>query len=251
VETSITFKKNRINLLNIPVDILKQEDLENAVRSMFSDNMVHQIVLLSLHDFMKARRNPKLKGCLQKATLVLPISAGIVRGARFLKREPPIRYMPFDFVIKLLCVLEKYNKSVYLLGSKKEHLQIAENNLRTSFPGLKIIGRFAGYYQRYKDKDIILAIKKASPTLLLAGNGIYGKDLWIFENRNQFNPGIFLWCGGCFEIFAGKKNKTSRVLWEKGLDFLPEFIKKPWRIYRLFIYFYYVLQLIISRIRGL
>ncbi|MEW5814105.1 MAG: WecB/TagA/CpsF family glycosyltransferase [Spirochaetota bacterium] len=250
MESSVS-KKTRIELLKMPVDILHPDDLEETIKSMIQDNEVHQIVLLSLKDLITARRNEELKACIKQASLVLPISPGIIKGAKFLNKGIPLRYMPFDFVIRLLGILEQMGKSVYLLGSRPAWLQISESNLRTSFPGLKIVGRCSGYFQKAMKKDIVLAIKKAAPTLLLAGKGLIGQNLWIYEHKKQFSPGIFLWCGDCYEIFSGRKKRISRELWNKGLDFIPEFFKAPWRIFRLLLYLYYHLLLLVYKIQKL
>jgi N-acetylglucosaminyldiphosphoundecaprenol N-acetyl-beta-D-mannosaminyltransferase len=156
--------------------------------------------------------------------------------------------MPFEFIIHLLGALEKQKGSLFLLGQKKGELQTVEQNLRTSFPELRFVGRYNGYYPKELKNDIITAIKKAAPSLLLSGRGIPKKELWIFENLKQFNPGIFIWCGGCFDIFAGKRDRPSKVAWKSGVYRLPGLLIRPWRILRMFPYLYYGIRIILSRI---
>ncbi len=106
---------NRISVLGVPLDILPPEGIEDLVLR-FADGKNHQIVLLSLWDLMRARRSGEFRTMIAGASLVLPISLSITKGARFLRRSEPVRYMPFDFVVKLLAALEKRTKSVYILG---------------------------------------------------------------------------------------------------------------------------------------
>lgn len=251
MDRSVISKKKRVEFLRVPIDILSGDDLEESVKEMLASKEFHQIVFLSLKDLLKARRNMEFLYCLKRASLVLPTSSSIIRGARFLKRGALNRFMPFDFTIKLLAILEKHKHSLYLLGHKKNALIKADNNLRASFPGLRVVGRFNGYFPKQNQKDILIAIKKASPSLLLAGNGLPKKNLWIYSNRNQFNPGIFLWAGDCFNVFSGKKNRPSRQLWERGLDFMPELLKHPWRFVNVFVRIYYWIILLIYRIGNL
>lgn len=244
-------KIKRIKIINVPVDLIRDDELEETVKGMLADGDRHQIVLLSLKDMLKSRHNEEMKRTVKEASLVVPISRGIIRGARFLKREVPVRYMAFEFVIRLLGILEKYKKSVYLLGSRPEDLQVSASNLRGSFPDLSIVGRCAGYYPKGMEKNIILAIRKASPSLLLAGAGLPGKDAWVANNKRNFNPGIYLWCGDCFDIFSGRRNKPTRAAWESGTDTLPEIMTHPWRLFRGFLYLYYAILLVIHRLRRL
>lgn len=243
----------RIKIVNIGVDIVREDELEELVEGMLEDGERHQIVLLSLRNLLRARHNSELQRTVKEASLVVPVSRGIVSGARFLKREIPPRYMPFEFVIKLLGILEKHKRSVYLLGARPTDLQVAASNLRASFPGLSIVGRCAGYYAKSMEKNIVIAIKKASPSLVLAGGGLPGRarDPWVANNKRNFHPGIYLWCGDCFDIFSGRREKPSRRSWERGTDTWREIPGKPWRVFRIFVYLYYSLLLLIHRMRRM
>lgn len=239
----------RIFLLDIPVDIVSLEDMEEEVTYLLSSDEVKQIVFISTLDLLKARRNSEYEQCLRTASLVVPTTAGLVRGARFVKKERLIRHMPFEFVIRLLGALEKQNLSLFLLGQKQQELMTIEQNLRTSFPKLKIVGRYTGFFPRELQSDIITAIKKAGPSLLLVGRGLSGKDMWLFSMKNHLNPGIVLWCGECFDIFSGKKDRIPKTAWESGSYKISELISRPWRILRAFVYLYYGILLLIHRIK--
>lgn len=243
--------RKRIVILNVPVDVVPEESLEDVVRDLLLDKGRHQIIFLSLRGLLKARGNSQFAETVRKASLVIPISKRIIRGAKFLGKHIPARYMPFDFSIKLLGILEKQSHSLYLAGSKPAELQITSTNLRDSFPGLSIVGRYAGFYKRELEKDMVLAIKKASPSLLLVGNGVPGRSNWLSKNTKNFNPGIYLWCGNCFDIFSGKKKKISKKSWESGSFAFWEFIRKPWKIIMIFPHMYYLLLLLIYRIRKI
>ena len=135
--------------------------------------------------------------------------------------------------------------------AKKEDLEIAERNLKTSFQNLNIVGRYSGYFERGMEKNLILAIRKASPSFLITGRGVPRQDLWLFHNRKHFNPGVSIWVRNCFGIFAGSEKNVSKGMFALGLESLPEIIRKPWKIYRIFPYVYFKLLVLFYRIRGL
>jgi N-acetylglucosaminyldiphosphoundecaprenol N-acetyl-beta-D-mannosaminyltransferase len=240
----------RVSVLGVPVDILPPEGIEDLV-PRFADGKNHQIVLLSLWDLMRARRAGEFRTMIAGASLVLPVSMAIVNGARFLRRAEPVRYMPFDFVVKLLAALEQRGKSVYLLGSSKTSIQKAEGNIKSTFPGLRVVGRFAGRYPKNMEGSIVEAVKKATPTLLLVGTGVPGREKWIPRNLPRFNSGIYLWCSDLFEIFAERRSKPSRALFHKGIEWIPYLLRRPWKLYRGFIYLWYCLLLLFARLRRL
>ena len=240
----------RIDFLKVPIDILPEEDIEEVFKTFAEDGRAHQIVLVNFFDLMRARRSKEFMKTLQHSSLVIPTALSIWRGINFLKKGPSFRYRPFDFVIRILGLMEKNNKTLYLIGGKQHTLQTVFNNMRISFPGLNIVGRYTGYYSSKMEENILLAIKKASPTFLLAGTGLKGGDKWLNQRRESFNPGIYLYCSECFEIFSGKKKKGSRKAWETGSEIVPEVLKNPLKLFRGFARLYYFLLLLVYRISG-
>ncbi len=241
---------NRITVLGVPIDILPEDKIEETVAAL-NDGQNHQIILLSLWDLMRARHNVEYRTMIQGASLVLPISLSIVRGAHFLKKLEPVRYMPFEFVVKVLSALELKGKSVYLLGASRSKLQKAERNVKNTFPELRVVGRYAGRYPKTAEPALIEAISKATPTLLLVGSGVPGRERWIPRNLFHFNSGLYLWCSDLFDVFADEgRSRPSKELFRRGLEWVPYTVKHPWKIYRFFIFIWYEILILASRISG-
>jgi N-acetylglucosaminyldiphosphoundecaprenol N-acetyl-beta-D-mannosaminyltransferase len=239
---------SRIKLLKVPVDILDDKLLENKIIQLLENNKPNQIVFLSFKDFIKGRSKKEFLSMLENAALVLPSSTIITKGIYFLYRKKSTTFIQYDFVLKILSILEKYQKSIYIIGSNKKNISISEKNLKDSYPGLHLVGRSSSYYQKNKENDIILAIKKSSPSLVLAGSGLKGKNEWIHQYKNKFNPGISLWSPDCFEIFSGKKKRPSKKASVRFFVNLKSSFIKPWRILYFFPLIHYYLSLLIYRI---
>ena len=234
----------RIKVLDIPVDCVSPEAAGAAVAELLENGQHNQIVFLSLQGLLKARRDPEIMRCLRDAALILPVSLPIVKGARFLGAGTPSLFNTFAHTIRILGVVEKAKGSVYLLGARKDVLETAEENLKGSFHGIRVVGRFYGFYPKTVEADIVTAIKKSAPTMVLVGSGVPGKDKWILKHRKELNPGISLWAGNCFEVFAGKEKQTSRKLHAVGLGVLSGIRKRPWRLFAVFPYLYYLILLV-------
>ncbi len=241
----------RISVLKVPVDVVADEDLDDVLKSMFDDGHRHQIVLLDVAMLLRARRNQEFRAMLQNASLVLPSSAAIVRGARFIKRREPVRRSPFDFSIRLLGVLERWGKSVYLLGAGRKSLELAERNIKATFPGLRVVGRHTGRWKRSFDEDIAVAIRKSTPTLLMAGRGVHGGERWIPRNMGRFRSGIFIWSGDLFDVYAERRSKPSRRSIERGTEWFHHLLRSPWRIFGFLGFIRFRFLLLWYRIRGL
>jgi len=204
---------NRIRILDVPVDCVNEQQALKAIETFLRDGERHQVVFLNLKNLFKARRNAEFRRLLRDASLILPVHPTVARVGRWLRRVNLTVYSPFSFIIRMLSLAERLNQTVYLLGSRKEDIERAERNLRDSYPRLRLVGRFSGYFSKAAEKQVLTAIKKATPSFLMVGSGLPGKDLWILRKKRELNPGICLWVGDCFEVFSGRR-KLSRLAYE-------------------------------------
>jgi N-acetylglucosaminyldiphosphoundecaprenol N-acetyl-beta-D-mannosaminyltransferase len=253
MDTDNALMVERINILTVPLDIVPPEALTGRVYELLAPEQNGRIkgknlILLSLWDLLRARGNNEYRDFVQKASMILPISKSLVGGARFLTGKPPIRYMPFDFIISLLTILENRELSVYLLGSKARVLKKTEKKIHQTFPKLRIVGRFVGNFRRQDEGAILEAIRKASPSLLLVGQGVHGGERWIVRNTGSLNAGLRLWCSDMFDIFAERKKRPSNATFDRGLEWIGYCCQNPLRLFRLFPYFYYKFLLLAYRV---
>jgi N-acetylglucosaminyldiphosphoundecaprenol N-acetyl-beta-D-mannosaminyltransferase len=238
----------RIRVIGVPVDVVPPDQLEAVVEGMLADPGQDQLVFLRLEDLMRARRNQDFRRLVQGARLVVPTTPGIVRGARFLGLAEPARYEPFNFVIRLLGILEKKSASLYIFGLGRRYLLQVEQNLRETFPGLRLVGRYPGHYPRGLERDIITAIKKASPSMLLVGPGVPRADRWILRNKASLNDGLYLAAPEVLNIFADRRSRQAPGGLAGFFRRLGYTLTHPWRVLRVFMYLWYGVLLLVYRI---
>ncbi|HUH43802.1 MAG TPA: WecB/TagA/CpsF family glycosyltransferase [Treponemataceae bacterium] len=236
--------KTRIDFLTVPLDIVSQADLGDEFMKVVHSRENSQICFVSIWDILKARSNPEYLNCLKEAALVLPTSKSIIKGLSFLKYPQVARYNPFPTIIHLLGELDKNYASLYLLGGRKQVLLTSEKNLRKTFPYIHVVGRFVGYYPKSMETDIITAIKKTSPSLVLLSDGIKGRHLWFYRKRKQFNQGLFLYYKDAFRIFSKRKKRVSNATFEKGFEMWYEIIRNPLKVFLIFPYIGYLVILL-------
>ena len=126
-----------------------------------------------------------------------------------------------------------------MLGSSKKTLSKAEHNIRDTFPSLKIVGRYVGYYPKSVENDIIEAIFKAQPSLVLISDGIKEKNCWAYRRRNRFSSSIFLYYKDSFGIFADRIKRVKEKTFNKGLEIFTEIGHNPFKIFLIFPYMWY------------
>ncbi len=238
----------RINLIGVPIDILHPENLEITILEMLAKPGTKHIVFLSIWDLLKARRRGDFQDYVNSADLIIPVSKSILSGARFLKKEVPVRYNPFTITIQILSILDAHFKSLYLLGSHGQTLHVAEKNVRATFPNLKIVGRYVGYYPKNKEEDIVQSIYKAAPSMVLVSEGIKDKAVWAYRRRNRFSSSIFCYYKDVLGIFSKRIKRVDESVFNKGHEFWHELGKNPLKIFLLLPYCKYILILVFYRL---
>jgi len=240
--------RQRVDFLRVPIDIVAPENLPDVVYDILKDKKELNIVLLSLWDLLRARGNNDYRYYVTRASLVIPISKSLISGIKFLTGKKAHRYMPFDFIIRMLSILEKRELSCYLLGGRTKVLLKTEKNIKLTFPKLRIVGRFTGNFKRGDEATIIKAIKKSSPSLLLVGKGVRGKERWIVRNNIALGHGMRLWCSDIFDVFAEKKKHPSQSLFDSGLEWIGYCFQNPLKFFRIFPYIGYKFLLLIYKL---
>lgn len=238
----------RIQMLGVPVDVCSRQDLESKILQLLDKGSSAQICFMTIWDLLRARRKNEYSEMIKNADLILPISKSIIFGARFLNKLSPIRHNPFDIFIAILSVLETRYRSFYIFGGRKKSLYAAEKNIRATFYGLQIVGRCVGYYQKGDEENIIQAISKASPSLVLVSEGIKKRDCWSFSHKDRFSTGIFLYYRDAVGILSKRIKRVNPKTFEKGKEIWGELLRNPLKLFLCFPFLWYVLLILWTKI---
>lgn len=231
----------RVTLFGLPIDIINDDNFEQTINKIQTSPKQEQIKLLSYRDLISTLFSREKKIRLKSCALVVPTSLRINKAINFLHKTSPKLYNQFNFTIRLMGHIESQRGTVYLIGGAKKDTIISESNLKASFPGIRFIGRFKGRFKKNQETNLIEAVRKASPSLLLTGKGIKSKDKWLYKNKEQLSRGLSIYSDECFYIFAGKKSsKTNNLV---------KLFTKPWIIFDLFSMIWFYPLLLTQRIK--
>lgn len=232
----------RVQLFGLPIDIVNDNNFEQIITKLQISTKQEQIKFLSYREFINTLFSREKKIRLRSCSLVIPTSYRLHKAVNFVHKSHLKLFNQFSFVIKLMGYIESQGGSVYIIGGKNRDTFTSESNLKTSFPGIRFVGRFNGNFKKNHEKNLIEAVRKASPSLLLTGDGLRAKDKWLFKNKQQLNRGICLYSKECFQIFAGKKSSKTTTI--------GKFLLKPWMFFDLITMSWFYPLLLHQRIKA-
>lgn len=183
-----------------------------------------EIVYEAMHDASFAE-------LVNQAALVLPDGAGVVLGAKILKRPLKQKVAGIDFATNLLTVLERSGKTLYLLGSKPGVAEQAAEKMLEKHPRLQICGTADGYFK--DEAAVVEKINAAGADVLFVCLGAPKQERFMREHQAQLQVSFMAGLGGSLDGFAGNVRRAPRWMIRLQLEWLYRLCKEPKRLGRM------------------
>lgn len=225
----------REELLDVPVDNVSRDEAVAAILDMIEKkNGPHHILFLDPLKLMRLRRSKKIGFISDQARMVLADGGGLEWAARKLGVALKERIPMIAMIMDLVRLAAKRDLTIYLLGSRMENLERVFFNLQRSFPGVRIIGRQEGYFN--KDREVLVkeALRKSSPDLIFLGLGFPLQEIWMRDNWQYLSNAVVIGVDGSFDVLSGKQKKAPDNVQLAGFAWLWRTLTRPFLIDRLF-----------------
>lgn len=179
----------------------------------------------------EAMHDEGFRKIVNDADLVLPDGAGVVLGAKILKRPLKGKVAGIDFADRLAGYLAENGGSLYLLGSKPGIAEMAAENLCKKHPGLRIAGMQDGYFK--DEAPVVEKIREARPDVLFVCLGAPKQEKFMVNHQKELPVGLMIGLGGSLDGFAGTVKRAPKWMIRCNLEWLYRLIKDPKRIGRM------------------
>jgi N-acetylglucosaminyldiphosphoundecaprenol N-acetyl-beta-D-mannosaminyltransferase len=226
-------RTQRQRILDVPIDVV---DLPSALARIGGwlaapDGTLRHVVTVNPEFAIAARRDPTFRDTLWLSALATADGVGIVLAGRILNVPTGPRVTGNDLV-EGLAALHQPTPRLFLLGAAPGVAQAAADELQARFPGVLVVGTFAGSPAGQHWPEIAERLEQAMPDTLLVAFGHPRQDLWIAEHRTQLAPlgvGVAIGVGGVFDYLAGRIPRAPTWIRRLGLEWLYRLVRQPWR----------------------
>jgi N-acetylglucosaminyldiphosphoundecaprenol N-acetyl-beta-D-mannosaminyltransferase len=221
--------RRRITLLGIEIDDLTEDEALEAIEQLVAAGGPHHIVTVNPEFLVEARQNPAFRRVLRAADLATPDGVGVVLAARW--RGTPLRgrVTGVALVNRIAAAAVAAGWSLFLLGAASGVAEQAAAELQRRYPGLRIVGCYAGSPHSADEARIREMIIACQPTILLVAYGHPKQDLWIARNQPLLRVPIAMGVGGVFDYLAGIVPLAPIWMRRIGLEWLFRLIQQPQR----------------------
>jgi len=223
-----------VHLLGRRITCMTAGAIIDAIHKACVERRKITVANYNVHGFNLSMQLPWFYNFLQSADIVHCDSVGILKAIRYMGLPLPKDYR-VSYTVLMPRLLEHCNQngfSLFLLGSRSEHLHQAIENLKAAYPNLQIDGH-NGYFSSQdpvQNQAVVDHINQAKPHILLVGMGMPLQENWIQQNRSQLQVNAILAGGAVIDRLAGVVPDCPSRLSDLGLEWFYRLWREPRRL---------------------
>jgi N-acetylglucosaminyldiphosphoundecaprenol N-acetyl-beta-D-mannosaminyltransferase len=213
----------------IRTDDVTWDEMLAHIEAFIADGKPHQITTVNPEFVMTARRDPEFRAIINQAALALPDGVGLLWAGRLLGQLLRERVTGSDGVSRIAERAAVKGWRLFMLGAAPGVAEEAGRRLRRCYPGLKIVGTYAGSPVVEEEAYIIDLVRRVQPDVLFVAYGHPRQDKWIARNLDRLGVPVCMGVGGAFDFIAGLVPRAPVWMQRAGLEHFYRLLRQPWR----------------------
>src|SRR5947207_1621332 len=161
----------RLRILGVAVENIVEAEAIERIAGFVTEDRPHQIVTVNPEFVMEARHNQAFRRVLAAADMATPDGFGLLLAARLRGDAFRGRVTGVALAELIAASAAEHSWSLFLLGAAPGVAERAAEALQRKYPGLRIVGCYAGSPRRDEESAIRARINAAQPTVLLVAYG--------------------------------------------------------------------------------
>ena len=245
-----SWKPQRIEILDIPVDLVTPSTALAAVQQMIEEPGAHCIFAVNPEKVIRSQSDSSLHALLTQADLLIPDGIGIVLGARVLHGVSIERVPGIDLFLAVCERASQAGYRLYLFGAEPDVNREAHDELKRRYPRLSIVGTHHGLFSDDQSPSIIQAINLTRPDVIFVALGSPRQEEWITANLHKLQVKVCQGVGGSFDVLAGRVRRAPLLFQKYHLEWLYRLMAQPNRARRQLALPIFAYQVLYRRVFG-
>lgn len=225
---------DRIYLLDLPVDrITFTEWMRLIDQWVKTGTRLHHVCTINPEFMMLAQKDLVFRAVLERADLCVPDGVGLLWAAKHQRTPLPERVTGSDGLYWIAEHAAQWGWKLYFLGAAPGVAEKAAENLVDRYPGLKVVGTYAGSPAADEEDYIVQRVNASRADILLVAYGAPRQDQWIARNELRLNVKMAMGIGGSLDFAAGVVPRAPVWMQERGIEWLFRLLRDPRRFGRM------------------
>lgn len=220
-------------VLGVDVDLITRVELIDRVVSSVRNADKLWVGHHNLHSAYLTLDDAEMRSWYEQADLVFVDGMSLVAASRLgrgrLRREH--RATLLDWMPSVLDAAASADKVVFHLGGDPAWIDAGAAAWRGQHPGLRLHVH-DGYFSPDRSDEVVAAINRAKPDLLLVGMGMPVQERWILAHGHEIEVPVIVTVGAFLAYAAGATARPPRWTGQLGVEWLWRLAMDPRRLAR-------------------
>jgi len=232
--TLLGFRHGRHEILNIPVDAVRENELVAKISSSALRGEGCLVTYLTAWTMVQANRDRSLSDALWKFDTCYPDGMGVIFSSLLLGCGRIHKVTANNFIWQLCQEAALRNLPVAVVGAKPDVISKTGELIRARLPSLNLVACFDGYMTNTRMENLFRELHSLKPKLVIVGMGQPLQEIWVLKCREMLPQTVFLCVGGLFDYICGDKPTPPRWIRRAGFEWLFILVLRPrpfWKRY--------------------
>jgi N-acetylglucosaminyldiphosphoundecaprenol N-acetyl-beta-D-mannosaminyltransferase len=240
-----------VEILGVRVDDVTYDEALDIIAGFVAAGQPHHVLTTNTEHAVSAQSDLAFRRILNGVPLAVPDGSGLIWASRLFGQPLRQHVTGTDLADKLMGRAAQHGWRVFLLGAADGVAALAAQRMQEKYPGLQIVGTYAGSPRPSDEAEVIARVKQAGGVdILLVAYGSPTQEKWIARNIDRLGASVAIGVGGVFDFFAGTVRRAPRWMCNAHLEWLFRLIIQPWRIKRQWALPYFVLLVLLAKFRS-
>lgn len=194
------------------------------------------VCVSNVHTVMAAQEDEELRHALESSTFNVPDGMPLVWALNLLGHSLEDRVYGPELMARASARAAESGQRFYLYGGRNQGalVQLALN-LRTRYPGIRIVGGYSPPHRPLTDEEeqqVAEEINATEADVVWVGIGVPKQEKWMARMRDRLDAPVLIGVGAAFDFHAGLVPQAPPTLQRAGLEWAYRLVQEPRRLWR-------------------
>ena len=223
-------------LLGVPLALTDYERTMDWIDATIARGGRGYVCVAAVHTVMACAEDRDLRDAVLGSSLTVPDGQPLVWAMNALGHDLPSRVYGPELMARYCERAARTGAKLFLYGGRNQGalVQLALN-LRTRYPGLKIVGGYAPPFRPLsadEEDAVVNEINRSGADVVWVGIGVPKQEKWMAAMRDRLDAPVLVGVGAAFDFHAGIVPQAPPRLQAAGLEWAYRLAHEPRRLWR-------------------
>ena len=228
--------KNRINILNCPIDKLTMDETVDKIGQSIENKEHLHHVAVNAAKLVHMQKDKALYDSVVSSDIISPDGQAVVWASKILGQELPERVAGIDLMQNLVKLASEKKYKVFFFGAKEEIVKTVVDKYAILYSEDIIAGYRNGYFSENEEESIAKEIADSKADILFVAISSPTKEIFLNKYKKIIKTPFIMGVGGSFDVVADKVSRAPIWMQKNGLEWLYRLVQEPRRMWKRYLY---------------